>query len=1167
MALRVPSLEYSFNRARWALSERFRRLPRFEVPNRPFDDEVLPADLDVLALLRDTSPVVRTDQDVQAEYERLAALAGSQLPSFNEAIARGWIRKTWRGLANSPALGDYFAFHQTPFSDELREFRKWLWQQPTVVANQGTHNSANPFEKEFLDLESSKTVPSLSPEWVAARLWDEAAPRELMSWELGWRRLGRPDIVPSLAWREDAAEEFRKAVLDTAASANLPTWKEESALDGLLQEGDLRKGAEAEPEPTLLGRYLQRASRRALVDTEELDCLLGILVRELAVRQVQEVPSVTAKTLLDLAVQFPSVFDVVTQFVVRAPDALADFILDSRATGLVCYIVAEWDKRVQVERENRDATGLEVHRATFEDCLEVLGHFAKNNLVGASEYSQLLVALQTLDASRDERSRAELLPSLIEQLAGFAPSFTALVVADIAAHAAQQGSDSASFAVLLHVLARTGTSLSAQDATYVAQAYVQALSADTQPTLSLIDEQGAGAFLAALLQHGDALAAPLLNAVDVKARLESGASELGTALAVRSHLRFLSKAVAGFPGAVPDALVRALAALVETGARDQRVDWQVDAFSPDLEVFRRPQRRLELDVAQALARLENPAHQTQIVDALLKVKEPITLAIFLRRAPRTHQERFKKRLENLPPEDAAPAYTTQQLQRRVTALLEAGLPDVAEKYREQQQKRLALRPGSISPLQALVTDLHLKYLRQDWSGIMAAQLPTGLKDTEKAEANHSLDFFKGLALLSKDDTDPVRASALFDRLHAKEPSTAVAVNLLAANLARLLPGNPFAMLSGAQAKEAVEVLARVDATLPLGRLSEQDGAIHYPNRAALLLALGRHAEALKSLAMVTSVGRSPESAAYEAVAESRHGDFGRASHLLRTAETQFGTTPILKAAGDYIAGATPQAAPVRVLTREGTLENVSSAFGVFAGLPADEQAAIVSPGPGALERVLIDAMSDALSAFTRLIPFLKLNYEEYHEDHLNTLVASLMQAHLSFKFGWQAHDQTFGGLTGAGNHGERDFVVKKGGDELAVYEALRPANATDKRILQHFEKLLAYSTTRLFFHITFSYIPDPNVMMNALEEVAKKPPNGFSFRGQEAIAPQGSRPPGRRAVYLRNGEPITVVFFLVDMGQKVQRQAVKAAPLQNPAPPTPVPTGAPTPTVTPSPKS
>jgi hypothetical protein len=1167
---RIPSLDYSFYNARSVLREHFGRMPRLRVPSRRRDGHPLPSDVDVLSLLRDTTDNVPTAAQVRTEYERRVGEAGSQLPAYDEALARGWFREMWGGVANAVPIRDYLIHQSPPFADELREFRHWLWTARYVIANKGQHGTASALETSLLDPNGrQKHVASVTPSWVAARLWEESQSPNLALWEFRWWLLGRPRLVPSEVWPAATAQQFREAVIDAAKNGNLPTWKVVSAMDGLATDGDIRRGTETEPKQHLLSQFLVRRGWAGLFETEALDSLLGILVQELAWQEGGDVPSRIARQLVDLALAHPNVHDVVTQFAFREPAALADFMLEPRATALVCYLIASWDSHVHLDRESRDSIGAGFQLPLFEDSLEVLEHFAKNDQVAPEEYAELLVSLQMLDSSRNERYRAELLPPLIERLKNLPATYKSEVLRLLVNNAADGGADSAALAALVRALARTGNTLPPSEIALIVRAYTNSYAGTTYPSLTLIDAEGAGALADMALRHGGTLATSLLDAVDVRARLAANAGEFGTALALRSHLKFLSRAVAGFPGSAPDALVQALVRAIESGGRDQRSSSQVDAFSPDLDVLRRyPQPRLELEIAQALIRLENPAHQDAIVEAILKVEEPVSLAIFLRRVPRHHQDRIRAKLENFPPDYAAPAYTTTQLQHRVTALLEAGLPDAAERFRADQEKRLQNRGALVSPVQRLSTELHLKYLRQDWSGIMSAQLPADLKENEKGEAQHTLEYFKALALLSGDVPEPAKAAAAFDRLFAREPTRGVAVNLLAAHLAKLLPGSPFALLRSDAAKEAEAVLAKVDSLLPVGSLSEEEGAVHYPNRAALLLAIGRHSDALKSLSMVAGPGRSPESAAYEAVADARHGDVARATVLLKMAEEQFGSTRILRAAADYLAGATPQSAPVNLLTQEDRFDQVRSAFGVFAGLPAEEQAQIVSPGAGALERVLTDAMSDALAAFTRLIPFLKLNHSAYHEDELNTMVASLLQAHLSFRFGWHAHDQTFGGFTAKGNPGERDFVVKKGGEELAVYEALRSSGPSDGRILTHFHKLLAYSNTRLFFHITFSYAGDPQKMMEALEELAKNPPGDFSFRGQQAIAPQGSRPPGTRAVYLREGMPVTVFMFLVDMNQKVQRQGVGAPPLANSPPAgTPPPQVATAPAATPLPLS
>lgn len=152
----------------------------------------------------------------------------------------------------------------------------------------------------------------------------------------------------------------------------------------------------------------------------------------------------------------------------------------------------------------------------------------------------------------------------------------------------------------------------------------------------------------------------------------------------------------------------------------------------------------------------------------------------------------------------------------------------------------------------------------------------------------------------------------------------------------------------------------------------------------------------------------------------------------------------------------------------------------------------------------------------------------------------MVEARLEGSLGWQAHEQSPGGYTEKGNAGRRDFVVRRRGVDITVFEALIASQPNDKRISAHLHKLLGYSWADILFHVTYSNRKDVSEMRTAIEEVAKRPPPGTTYLGQSAIRADGARPGAVRAAYRRNGVDTTVIFFVIDMRQDGLRAAVGA---------------------------
>jgi hypothetical protein len=94
----------------------------------------------------------------------------------------------------------------------------------------------------------------------------------------------------------------------------------------------------------------------------------------------------------------------------------------------------------------------------------------------------------------------------------------------------------------------------------------------------------------------------------------------------------------------------------------------------------------------------------------------------------------------------------------------------------------------------------------------------------------------------------------------------------------------------------------------------------------------------------------------------------------------------------------------------------------------------------------------------------------------------------------------------------------------------------------HFQKLLGYGNPRVFFHLTYAYIEDKLGLMRFLETSAEmaSPPR-FTYLGREPIPHDDSRPPGFVARYSADFGEVKVVFLVLNLGQKRQRDAAETA--------------------------
>lgn len=1143
---RIPELSHSLFGARAVLRERFAVLPATPATSRHVDRERqdIPRDTDMLQLLLDTTQTRNADETTALEeYKRIQSQSVNGLPDYEEAEARGWFRRIRGQVVPALALRDVYLRSDSPYAQELPDFVWWLCESRYHVAQRGQHASAGAFEAHVSDAAASPEKPAVqSPEWIAARLWDTAPPSDLAAWETRWKLLEHPTVVPALAWSAEHAQQFREAVLQALRNGNLPGWGALHMADALRYAGDAREANAEEIPADALGRYLcliHAPSGEALFEPEGLASLMGLLAMELAYIEGGPVPSPIAQELVDLATQHPDLLATLVDCSLESPKILADLVLCPPATALICYLVATWGARFPTNRGLRSAAADAVQTSALEDCLDVLRQHLLWEVTAPTEYARLLISLQEWDAGRPEA--VQMLPVVIEHLQSLAGSIQPAIRDALVAQGCADANAPA-FAVVLKTLALVGGDLPEPDAAKVAAAYGAAINASTSPNLALMDTTGAGALAKLALDH-EGLQQAILRPLNVSARLSSnpaGTVQLG--LALREHIGVLSRAVVGYPESVPEQLVKALADAIQSGARDRPSSSQLDAFTFRLPFRQRSSgRRLEADLVEAVSRLDNPAQQARLVDSLLQVEDPVVLAALLPRVPVRHHDRILDRLRQLTPQEASPPALTTQLQERVQVFLDIGLPDVAERYMQDGQERLRGKENAAIQQQQFAQQLQLYFLRSEFNAISSAELPTGLPKERQAEAERTRDFFRALALLKQDPPDGLAAAAIFRSLYAQQRNPAYAINLLAARIVKLLDKNLFRTLVGQEAAQARKAIEEADLAIPLPSvLTDQSRGIHIPNCAVMLLATALPREALRRLHELAPAERTAKSMAFEAVANARLGDPERALALLRSAKERFGDADLLKGAEGHILHAMPVEVQPHLVTRRENATQIRAALHQFHALSPGEQAEILLDDPRALETVVTEAFRDSLAGFQRTLSFLKLHKNKFDEDDYNGILAEIVEARIEGVFGWQAHEQSPGGFTGAGNAGRRDFVLRRRSVDIAVFEALKSDQPNDARLEEHLHKLFAYSTTNLYFHITYSFRKNHSEMFDAVKGLATRPPTGIEYLTQTLIPDEGARPAAIRGAYRRAGADVTVVFFVVDMVQVPQRQSVGA---------------------------
>jgi len=1056
------------------------------------------------------------------------------------------------------ALREYLRDKRPSYSTELLEITTWGYGQEFKVGDEGSHNAVAPWVKRLVSATGDNwQIPIRTPDWVAARLWDRSGDRNLTQLAEKWTLLGWPTVTPSRAWDESAVAAFCAAVIDAVRSANLTTWDEvdSGSMICLREEGDVRTGEtnrEIVP-PHLLGKYLLRnapwSSDATWDESRNLMSLVAIVAKDIGRRTVGPIPYTETSSLIELADRYPQVLETICISTRFAPELLADLLMEPAATILVVYLIAFWNIEARSESDALEVDS-EQRFAAYEMAIVVLSHFMRENQINPTEVATLSIILQATRLNSDPAAKllAERRVSLLlKALGGQSPEVQAPILSALIGQGGK-GVGSSEFAALLDTMDVLQPSLVHSQATEIVAAYRQSIEPGIDLSdLSLVAPKPAKLLVDLLSSQGEAGRNLLATPFDIRGRL-AGAGESATQVAhdlgrsLQAHIRVLARGISAYENDVPKLLVDALAETIRAGALDHADKGKVAAFSGFSEFlsWARPQKAIAIDLVEAVRRVTNPEHQQLLVDALLQIDQPRVLAMLYKRLPPQFSDEIRRRIDLLVPEEAGRPSTVTEVQSTVRELLAAELPEAAAKFIKFESELVTWGKAPGRAVEQYRMQLHMKLLVSDFAAILTSSLPKGLNDAETTAATLHRDFYQGLAhLQSPTSPNPERAAQIFLDLHRRHPTSAHMINLLAARRAKILKSNTLTTLAGQDAEYAVMALREADKPLVgMIKLTPDQVAIHETNRVALLLALGRNEDAHTSLQRILPEHESAESMALHAIVLARTGRADEASLILKRAENLYGAKSIVGSAIEYLKTGTAFSSQGPVIAEQSIMDRLKVAFHEFSCLDPEEQAELTHSGEKVFEMMVTKAVRNALAAVAYLAPFLKLKDDAYQEDDINAILKEILTAGFSRPYHWSVDGQSQGGYTNGNGRGERDLVIRKENSELAVIEALKFDTSGTRGSEWHFKKLPAYSSCKLFFHITYYNANRITERLQDLERIAQKPPQGITFIQSEAIEHSGTMPPGLMATYSDSGGgQVTVVFLILDLYQARQRAA------------------------------
>ncbi len=1182
---RFSSMKYAAAETRRILRDRFGRyLPVTQTGAVHPNAGALIRDELLLNLLLNLRPVLESDADrARARYE--AALANNPAESsFDQTIADGWFRVIWGRIATPYEIDQRARAAPADTMTALNALLKKRFEETYVV---GEAAKSDPELAELVGrIGRGEAAPdalrSEDPEWVAARLWDRALrddashAAELRLWVDRWRLLGWPSLVAHKVWSEKAANIFRETTLAVLASEpGLAGWDE--TRSGFIRQISLRTGqpdANTEshfpPLPgTLLGRAvwlgdlrLEGAIAGMMSANQDLVGLIRLLLSDVEEQEFAQAPHPIFKRLVELAVARPEILAVVLFKIRWSAALLADLLLYPATSALACWLIAQWPGPSGAwDRELRARDDQATKAMAFADAASVLGDFLEQGSVPPAEVASLLDVLYKAAKPifSDEGNDDATLATLRGEIASQAVAVQQAIFAALSVGTPQSGLGSSAFAAALDVVDAADL-VESVDPVPLVSAYVSSVSAGAyELSANRISVSAAASLVRLATKAPAALRQAFFAPIDVRSRIAAAAEpdvnpltiEDETARSIRAHVRVLCRAVSGLQDSGSGELIDALIEAVRVGALKHDEKGRVGAFAARFETdpYRGARDRpIAVDLAGALSALSGDQRE-KLLAVILEIDEPIVLARLIALTPLDVRTRIESRIDALTPLNAGGIRSLPEAMVRIEELLTAGRADAAARFIEAER---GLRPlGRVAgrDLAQLRTDLHLKLLRQDWSGIATTDAPPALVGQARDTALDLINFFKGLAAMRDPNGNREGAEHFFGALHQRHPHVAAyAVNLFAARISILLGADGFADLQGPKRVRGRHVLAEAEqASLQLRDMSEADLEVMNCNKALLLLALGQPDRAYDVLASLSPRGRLRDSAAaFAAIALNRMARVREALAVLDDAEKATGETKILKEAREHIKSGKHFAAVISLATNDNPARQIKAALFDLSQMNHHRQAEVLIEASEPFETLVIDHVRAAAESVTSLVSLTQFAKTALYEDEITALLRMPLNGSVRF-LGWTVTYQSPGGYSARGNTGKRDLVIEKNSSTLAVIEAIICRNpvttqTVQKNLTDHFQKLLGYSSCAMFLHLTYSYADAPSSVLDYLRTMAEKEaPPSFVYAGAKDIPLIDSGPTGFIAKYEGPLGTVKVVFLVLDMRQYAQEEAARLA--------------------------
>jgi hypothetical protein len=496
------------------------------------------------------------------------------------------------------------------------------------------------------------------------------------------------------------------------------------------------------------------------------------------------------------------------------------------------------------------------------------------------------------------------------------------------------------------------------------------------------------------------------------------------------------------------------------------------------QTFERPRASLLQAIGEALHALD-AEHRRRCLDAILAaVADVRQLATLLGSLEDDGEKaRVRERIERLPVAGGTEEIESlHEVGATVDALIEVEELDRAEVWLQRWAESARKRSLPSWAAWEVGARQRIRLRRQGSSAALDEPFPDWAKGDHNAQ--HTWRFFLGIACLQQKPPEAQRAVEIFQALVREKPDDFSSnINLFAARTAALAassPDGPVAAPSPAD-MEAIRRLLDDGEGMMAGfppEVRRELDATYQVNRLYLFHRIGDWSGLLSSYdKLPRQLQRDATLLSFASRAWTESGQ----PRLAKALEEEVGSLRALKQPATG-AAAFSEANPVEVIRSSlQTLQEVSVRDQARAWWGKEIEDGVLAAFVDGCRRLAGMAevlASPASSADGRV--------RKVEENRITRLLLQLLRQRL-LKLGWEVHGQAEGGFTsrdpgsGRGGVAERDLEVVRGGEDIAIAEALIFTNSEWAKLQEHYRRLFSEVRpgTPLLVLLIWCYHEDP----------------------------------------------------------------------------------------------